>query len=405
MEKNGLKKCTLSTSDRSIGSVASRRSRFIPSNSSRKNRLYKQKFNTSYANLGLVNKHDEDTQLSDCESSNSSGNSKKKIEIFDDNGLVKLGAEGNGHKVIERAFVMGMGSVGKHISVVSIHKNLFSGLSGHARLQSFRIFSEMTTKKCQSNSGNVRFAWYGTTKDGVNRIINHGFIHSGNSENNGLHGHGIYLSPHVNPLDSALSATKDEDGLKHILLCRVIMGNMEEIRPGSNQSHPSSKVFDSGVDNLLSPKKYIVWTTNMNTHILPEYVVSFKAPCGLGVFSPQVPMDRPKSLPQVPMERPKSLPQVPMERPKSPWMAFPTLISVLSNFLPLNTIKLIQKYHFEYQEKKLSRQHLILNVRRIVGDKLLISVIKSFREKQVKATTGSVPNNNAGEYNGLPGNV
>ncbi|PIA40559.1 hypothetical protein AQUCO_02500341v1 [Aquilegia coerulea] len=385
MEKNGLK-CTLSTSDRSIGSVASRRSRFIPSNSLRKNRLYKQKVNTSYANLGLVNKHDEDMQLSDCESSNSSGNSKKKIGIFDDNGLVKLGGEENGHKIIEKAFVSAMGSLGKHISVVSIHKNSFSGLSGQARIQSFRIFSEMTTKKCQSNSGNVKFAWYGTTKDGVNRIINHGFSHSGKAENNGLHGHGIYLSPHYSPLESALSATKDEEGLKHILLCRVIMGNMEEIRPGSDQSHPSSKDFDSGVDNLLSPKKYIVWTTNMNTHILPEYVVSFKAPCGLGVLSPQEPM----------------------VRPKSPWMAFPTLISVLSKFLPLHTIKLIQKYHFEYQEKKLSRQHLILNVRRIVGDKLLISVIKSFREKQVKATTDSLPNSNGevcGEYNGLPGNV
>lgn len=47
---------------------------------------------------------------------------------------------------------------------------------------------------------------------------------------------------------------------------------------GSEQCHPSSEEFDSGVDNLSAPRKYIVWSTHMNTHILPEFVVSFRAP-------------------------------------------------------------------------------------------------------------------------------
>lgn len=70
----------------------------------------------------------------------------------------------------------------------------------------------------------------------------------------------------------------DEDGLRHLLLCRVILGRPEVVHPGSEQYHPSSEEFDSGVDNHIAPKRYIVWSTYMNTHILPEYVISFRAP-------------------------------------------------------------------------------------------------------------------------------
>lgn len=68
----------------------------------------------------------------------------------------------------------------------------------------------------------------------------------------------------------------DENDTRHVVFCRVIMGNMELVRSGRKQFHPSSEDFDSGVDNLQNPKWYIVWNTNMNSHIYPEYVVSFK---------------------------------------------------------------------------------------------------------------------------------
>lgn len=78
---------------------------------------------------------------------------------------------------------------------------------------------------------------------------------------------------------SALSSEVDGDGLRHILLCRVIMGNMEAVCPGSTQFHPSSQKFDSGVDNVLAPRRFIVWSANMNSHIFPAFIISFKAPC------------------------------------------------------------------------------------------------------------------------------
>lgn len=78
---------------------------------------------------------------------------------------------------------------------------------------------------------------------------------------------------------SCVYADNDENGEKHVVLCKVIVGACELVKPGSEQFHPSSEQFDTGVDDLLSPKRLIVWSTHMNTHILPVYVVSFKLPC------------------------------------------------------------------------------------------------------------------------------
>lgn len=71
-------------------------------------------------------------------------------------------------------------------------------------------------------------------------------------------------------------AQADDNGEKHLVLCRVLLGNVEKVDVGSQQCYPSSVAFDSGVDNIVNPKWYVVWTTNMNTHILPECVVSYK---------------------------------------------------------------------------------------------------------------------------------
>lgn len=63
-----------------------------------------------------------------------------------------------------------------------------------------------------------------------------------------------------------------------MVLCQVIAGASELVKPPSEQFHPSSEHFDTGVDDLHAPKRLIVWSTHMNTHILPLYVVSFKLP-------------------------------------------------------------------------------------------------------------------------------
>lgn len=77
---------------------------------------------------------------------------------------------------------------------------------------------------------------------------------------------------------SAVCSDVDQNGIKHMILCRVLLGNSEQVKPGSEQFYPSSEEFDSGVDNKEKAGLYVMWGTHMNTHIFPEFVVSFKVP-------------------------------------------------------------------------------------------------------------------------------
>ena len=61
-----------------------------------------------------------------------------------------------------------------------------------------------------------------------------------------------------------------------MVLCRVIMGNMELLRGDKAQFFSGGEEYDNGVDDVENPKNYIVWNMNMNTHVFPEYVVRFK---------------------------------------------------------------------------------------------------------------------------------
>lgn len=73
-------------------------------------------------------------------------------------------------------------------------------------------------------------------------------------------------------------AKADGSGEAQIVLCRVLMGMSEVVAAGSSQSCPSSNAYDSAVDKLDNPQWYVVWSKDVNTRILPEYVVSFRLP-------------------------------------------------------------------------------------------------------------------------------
>ncbi|KAJ7945867.1 Poly [ADP-ribose] polymerase [Quillaja saponaria] len=330
--------------------------------------LQKQESENRFNHMGTENSFsetvsNEESTVSDCESG-VSGTNYERYQFFN-NGFVRLVKGDKFHGLIERKFLLGLGSLGAQAKVVAVHKNAYSGEMGKARLLSFQIYTQATEKKCDGNA-NVKYAWYvASAKDEISEIVSHGFDHRGILQNSGLYGSGLYLSPYDWPLECVKSSIVDKDGLRHLLLCRVILGRTELVHPGTNQRHPSSQEYDTGVDNLVAPRKYIVWSTHMNTHILPEYVISFRAPCLKGVVRIEEPL----------------------RKPSSPWMAFATLISALSKFLPPTAITLISKCHEEHKEKKISRHELIQRVRQIAGDRLLIAVIKYFRAKELKAPT------------------
>ncbi|KAH7858026.1 hypothetical protein Vadar_019202 [Vaccinium darrowii] len=192
------------------------------------------------------------------------------------NGMTKVEEGDRIHKIIKTCMVKGMGIHGNETNIVAIHRNLYSGPAGQVRLESFRIFSEVMAKKSGGNA-NVKHAWYGASRDEIYEIIRHGFgrIYDEGSDS---YGFGVYLSPLDSAADCVSSSVPDEHGLRHILLCKVILGKMEEVHAGSKQYEPSSSEFDSGVDNISAPRKHIIWGAHMNSHILPTYVISFKMP-------------------------------------------------------------------------------------------------------------------------------
>ncbi|XP_061366833.1 probable inactive poly [ADP-ribose] polymerase SRO5 [Gastrolobium bilobum] len=290
--------------------------------------------------------------VSDCESCVSGGEAVDR-HVFEER-FVRLD-EGGETDLIRRRFVRGLGSLGLKTEVVAIHKNACSTVMAQARVQSFQIFARAVARLRDGNA-NVKHAWYGASgTEEIADIIQHGF---GPLNNNRLR-----LSPDNSPLESVKSSVVDKEGLRHLLLCRVILGRTELVPRGSQQCHPSSEEYDSGVDSVSAPKEYIIWSNRINTHVLPEYVLSFRLPSFKG---------------DVEIEKPL--------RPSSPWMPFPTLMSVLSKILPQRDIALISKFQKDYREKKISRHELIQKVRLIAGDKLLVGVIKSFRAKKIPAS-------------------
>lgn len=152
------------------------------------------------------------------------------------------------------------------------------------------------------------------------------------------------------------SSVADENGLRHILLCRVVLGKMETIPAGSKQFQPSSTDFDSGVDNIAEPRRFTVWSAFMNSHIFPNYIISIKTPSFNGkqinylksfidfYFQPKIDLALFVNCCSG-LNRNQARPL----RPNSPWMSFPALLSILSKFLDPSQMTLIFKSHDEFK--------------------------------------------------------
>ncbi|XP_028778345.1 probable inactive poly [ADP-ribose] polymerase SRO5 [Neltuma alba] len=308
-------------------------------------------------NSALETASNEESTVSDCESAVSGSNHVQHQTLGE--GFLRLAEGDSVHDLIQRRFILGLGTLGANTKVVAIHRNACSSVMAQARVQSFQVY--MRAEEKRRVNANVKFAWYGTSgKEEIREIISHGFCNGGKPQNDGHYACGLSLYSDDSPMESLKSSMVDRDGLRHLLLCRVILGRQELVLPGSDQCNPSSEEYDSGVDSLSAPKKYIIWCARMNTHVFPEYVISFKAPSM-------------KELVKF---------EETLRKPSSPWIPFPSVISGLSKLLPPSAIAFISKFHKDYQEKKISRKELVQKVRQIAGDELLISVIKSFRERK-----------------------
>ncbi|KAK6162187.1 hypothetical protein DH2020_002028 [Rehmannia glutinosa] len=251
-----------------------------------------------------------------------------------------------------------------------------------SRLELFEKQVEIT--KRYRGDANVQYAWLPCLSGTVSAILKYGVGHYDHYlKINPPHGDGIHLIPANGSQISSNYFDVDENNTRHMVLCRVIMGNMELVRCGSNQFLPSSEDFDSGVDRLQNPNHYVVWNMNKNSHIYPECVVSFKMTsdveepvCG-NANGDDIPRFSNYEGPQA-----QVLGETVQARaPKSPWMPFPMLFAAISSKVTRDSMDLLRTNYALFRNKKMSRDTFVKKLRLIVGDNLLKSAITSLQRK------------------------
>nr|GEX79635.1 inactive poly [ADP-ribose] polymerase RCD1-like isoform X1 [Tanacetum cinerariifolium] len=291
------------------------------------------------------------------------------------------------------------------VNVVDVKK--CTGDIMEAKLELFQKQIEITQKL--RGDANVKYAWFASRTDALSSNVAYGLGHDGPKL--GRYGYGVHLTAVDSAQISATISDGDEKGIRCLVLCRVILGNVELILPGSKQFYPSDQCFDCGVDNLHNPKQYVVWNMNTITHIYPVYAVSFMmSPSAEGNLisvesrvdlSSRVMIHDPRSSLQ-PETSPSKLatsgPQdgskiaMSVEKvlsagssnsraPKSPWMPFSKLFEALSDKVDPNDMKLVHILYEPLRAKKTSREEFIKKLRSIVGDQILRSTISDLQSR------------------------
>lgn len=279
---------------------------------------------------------------------------------------------------VQNQFLSGMGPFARPGSIFFIHRYLPKDNSGQKRKEIFERLIKHT-KEVRGNA-NVNYAWFGAKKiDTVGALI-HGFGSFG-KPTEGVLGTGLYLTPEGRSFASVNACDVDEKGMQYMILCRVILGNLEQVHPGSKQYYPSSGDYDSGVDNLFDPKCYVVWPTHVSTYIYPEYLVSFKLAPNVQEYLSGLKDIRYHVTP-TPASVTATLNSgvmVPMNPPTTPWVPFTLLIEAVRPNVPPLTVELLVRHHQELKNKVIDRDELIKKTRLLIGDQLLISVLNRFK--------------------------
>ncbi|PSR89261.1 Inactive poly [ADP-ribose] polymerase [Actinidia chinensis var. chinensis] len=306
---------------------------------------------------------------------------------------------------VRNMFVKGMD---RSLNVSIIEINQCSSNIMQSRWEIFQKQAEITRRI--RGDPNVQYAWLASTKDELSSLMIYGLAPNGRKMKTPF-GVGVHLTSMKSAITSASYCDVDENGVRHMVFCRVILGKMERVNPGSKQFHPSSENFDSGVDDLQSPAQYIVWTMNMNTHIYPEYVVSFKMSRNAegalvgkesrfnvpGIIAHQEhhqhdQLDSSSVVSEKSchpcqdfennsLGKPPSVGSSSSKTPKSPWMPFAMLFEAIKSKIGPKDMKVVNVHYDLFRSKKISRDDFIAKLRLIVGDQLLRSTITGLQCK------------------------
>ncbi|KAG2664894.1 hypothetical protein I3760_16G103700 [Carya illinoinensis] len=255
------------------------------------------------------------------------------------------------YSVISNLFMAGIKKIDDGATMSAVHQCTRIGPLERARLEVFQRQNGAT--KAARGASNTVFAWYGASAKVIAKVLAHGFSVPSKVSGSETNGIGIYFSPVGFPHLSALESESDDDGQKHVVLCRVILGSVEKVEAGSQQCHPSSLDFDTGADNPTNPKRYVVWCTNMNGHILPECVVSYK-----------------------------SSDHVPGQLRGSAKYPFSKLFSKMNKFLPASKVQAATTLYDTYRARKVARDVFVNQLRSVVGDEMLLSIMREIHASE-----------------------
>ncbi|XP_019099340.1 PREDICTED: inactive poly [ADP-ribose] polymerase RCD1-like isoform X1 [Camelina sativa] len=332
---------------------------------------------------------------------------------WDETDAIVSGSKPTGTEVLDKdavkkMFAVGTASLG-HVAVLDVGR--FSSEIAKARLALFQKQVEITKK--HRGDANVRYAWLPAKREVLSAIMMQGLGVGGAFIRKSIYGVGIHLTAADCPNFSARYCDIDENGVRYMFLCRVIMGNMEHLRGDKAQFFSGGEEYDNGVDDVENPKNYIVWNINMNTHIFPEFVVRFKLSVPPNAEGNLI-AKRDNS--GVTLEGPKDLPPQlegnqgaggsgsansvgsSTTTPKSPWMPFPTLFAAISHKVAEKDMSLIIADYQQLREKKMTRADFVRKLRVIVGDNLLRSTITTLQNqpKLGKEIPGSIRDHEEG---------
>ncbi|XAR62027.1 NAD(+) ADP-ribosyltransferase [Bertholletia excelsa] len=275
-------------------------------------------------------------------------------------GTKPLREEETVYAIIKNVFKSALVIAEPGAKITTIHQCLRSHPLYKARQEIFDKQKELIT--AARGEDNIVLAWHGTSAEGVASILNHGLFLPRKIQRSEAHGVGIYFSPACSPHISAMLCDADANGEKHLILCKILLGKCEKVEAGSVQMYPSGTNFDNAVNDLETPTWYVVWWANMKTHVLPEYVVSYK--------SSDLVAGQSRGLSLV-----QSISVVP-----SPLMA--KVLSELEKSLPSARFQEIQTFYNAYKDQKVTAAMFMDRLRSIVGEENLNSLIDEVRSRE-----------------------
>ncbi|MBA0834330.1 hypothetical protein Goarm_006692, partial [Gossypium armourianum] len=168
-------------------------------------------------------------------------------------------------------------------------------------------------------TANVQRAWLASSKKALPTVMKHGLV------------------------DCRLSSIPDlYVASVHLAAAEFANGRAKYCDIDDNGVHED---VDSGVDDLHHLKYYITWNMNINTHIYPEFIVSFKLSSNV----------------------------------KGVTMPFPMLFVAISNKIPRMDMDQVANNYELFKVKKITRDDFVKKLRLIVGDNLLRSTITSLQ--------------------------